>query len=400
MPSRPRSGELAPDPSSPQIRGRVEGIDIARGFAGLIMIQGHAYDGWASAAAKETCFYAFTRFLGSLPLPAFLVLAGAAVAWRVQAAEQRGEQAAVVRRNVAIRGLQIVIYGYVMSLAYAVIDGYGSLATLLRADVLHVIGLSIAVAAWIGIRAPRGATTVRAVPLGRTSLGLGIIVLLICPWLSAWTLTHVDGPPRYVVGLFSDVPEVTLMPFVPLFAWFAMGVLAAQAMLSARFGSRAGSPVGSSVGSRATLSARGAPRQTLTGLAVIGTLAAVAGSIATRYLGAAYDLELARTTPLVWLNAIDLGGRGVAVLAIGALVSDAFRGPARSVLLRLGRGSLVAYVFHIPFCYGLFARPFAGKLDMATASALVVALCVLSTLVVYGRDALHDRWTSIRKAST
>ena len=33
---------------------RVEGIDLARGLASAIMIQGHAYDGWVHAEGKTT----------------------------------------------------------------------------------------------------------------------------------------------------------------------------------------------------------------------------------------------------------------------------------------------------------------------------------------------------------
>ena len=72
---------------------RIEGIDVARGVASLIMIQGHAYDGWVAPVHKESAAYLFTRLLGSLPLPAFLVLAGAAVVLRVDAARRKGERA-------------------------------------------------------------------------------------------------------------------------------------------------------------------------------------------------------------------------------------------------------------------------------------------------------------------
>src|SRR3712207_7061064 len=52
------------------------------------------------------------------------------------------------RRQLARRGLQIVGYGYLVSLIYAFIEYIGgsgsfSAAVLLRADILHCIGLSL-----------------------------------------------------------------------------------------------------------------------------------------------------------------------------------------------------------------------------------------------------------------
>ena len=81
---------------------RVEGIDVARGVASLIMIQGHAYHGWV-APEHHDAGYAFTRTLGTLPLPAFLVLAGAAVTWRLNTAAARHEDPARLQRSLAKR---------------------------------------------------------------------------------------------------------------------------------------------------------------------------------------------------------------------------------------------------------------------------------------------------------
>ena len=70
---------------------RIESIDLARGIASLIMIQGHAYEGWVAPEHMASAGYLFTRLLGTLPLPSFLVLSGAAVALRIRAARERGE---------------------------------------------------------------------------------------------------------------------------------------------------------------------------------------------------------------------------------------------------------------------------------------------------------------------
>jgi uncharacterized membrane protein len=355
---------------------RIDGIDVARGVASAIMIQGHAYDGWASAEAKETVFYAFTRVLGSLPLPAFLVLSGASLALRVEAGAQRDEDAGAVRRSVVRRGVEILLVGYVSSGVYALIDGADSIATVLRADVLHLIGLSIAIVGFAGLGA-RG--PVEPKRLGIAAAAIGGVVLLVCPWASQATSGLEHGLFRFVVGLFSEVPEIARMPFIPLAAWFCLGIGIAQLMIRQR--ARAG---------ETEVSAAGAPTSTLL-LLGLGSLAiAVAGHYLTDYF-VGRGVPLTRHHPIVWLNAVDLGARGVLVLAAGALAANYVSGRTRTVLVRLGRGSLVAYVFHIPFCYGTLASPFAFKLDMWTATLLVVILIAASIAAVFVRDAFRAR---------
>lgn len=357
---------------------RIEGVDVARGVASLIMIQGHAYDGWVAAEHRESAAYLFTRLLGTLPLPAFLVLAGAAIVLRVDAARRRGERAEEVRRSVLKRGLGVLAWGYLVNLAYALMDGGRSLDTLLRADVLHVIGLSIVAFALVAIRGERAPEPRRLVA---GALGLAVVPTLLCPWLSPLG-AHAPGPLRYPLALVVDVPGVTQMPFVPLVAWLAIGALAATAMLRAR--ARSPRP------SRA-----GAPASFLAVLALAALAVAIASSHATSVLVEILGGSLTRAHPAVWLNVIDLGARGLFVLAVAALASLRLPEAARRVLVRLGQGSLIAYVFHIPFCYGRVGAPFRDRLDMPTATALVLGLMVLSWLAVLARDAVRARARSL-----
>ncbi|HEY8432948.1 MAG TPA: heparan-alpha-glucosaminide N-acetyltransferase domain-containing protein [Sandaracinaceae bacterium] len=359
---------------------RIEGVDVARGLASLIMIQGHAYDGWVAPEHKESAAYLFTRLLGTLPLPAFLVLAGAAIVLRVDAAARRGERAGEVRLSVLKRGLFVLACGYAVSFAYALVDG-GSLETLLRADVLHVIGLSIAAFALAAIGGRRAPDARR---LAAGALALAVVPTVLCPWLSPLG-AKVGGPLRFAVALFVDVPGVTAMPFVPLVSWLAIGALAAMAMLRAR--SRSREP------SRA-----GAPASFLVVLALGALAVAIASSRATDLLVAELGGALTRAHPAVWLNVVDLAARGLIVLAVGALASLRLPERARRVLVRLGQGSLVAYVFHIPFCYGRPGAPIRGRLDMTSATLLVVLLMGLSWLAVYVRDALRERRRPARAA--
>ncbi|MFW5924663.1 MAG: heparan-alpha-glucosaminide N-acetyltransferase domain-containing protein [Myxococcota bacterium] len=358
---------------------RVEGVDVARGIASLVMIQGHAYHGWVAPEHHATTSYQLTRLLGTLPLPAFLVLAGAAIAHRVEAAARRDEDAAVVRRAVIRRGLVVVLWGYLTNGLFALIDGGRTLDTLLRADVLHVIGLSIVLLAWLGIRG-EGTAAPSLRRLGWTALGLGATVTAASPWLNALT-PAASGYARFVVALVADVPGVTRMPVVPLTAWMCAGAGVGLLLIARRKARPAD----------AFAARAGAPGWTLAGIAA----AALAGALVTAGLTdaavAASGEPLSRAHPAVGLNVLDLAARGALVLAVGAVLTPWLPHRARHLLVRLGRGSLLAYVVHIPFCYGRLGGALRGNLDMASATVWVIMLMVMSYVVVFVRDETRAR---------
>jgi hypothetical protein len=347
------------------------------------MIQGHAYHAWVVDAERSTTAYRFTRLLGTLPLPAFLVLAGASLAWRVRTAAQRGEHADLVRRGLVRRGLQILAIGYLVNALSMLADGGRGLDSLLRADVLHVIGLSIAGVAWIGVRAaPREVVPSSAILLRRSLVGASVVTLLCVP-LSTLALAADFGGAKYLVAPFVEVVGVTQMPFVPLFAWCGAGVggAAILARLRSSFTTHAsvrtgGLPAGVALGATAILIA-------------IAAIASSGASALVAVLGGAFD----RTHPAVILNVVDLAARGGAILALGAwLAPFVHRAPwLEARLLQLGRGSLVAYVVHVPFCYGAFGEAWRHRLSMGQATLGVIVLTVGSFLAVLARDYARDQ---------
>jgi hypothetical protein len=362
---------------------RVDGVDVARGLASAIMIQGHAYDGWVSPEGKATQAYLFTRLLGTLPLPAFLILSGAAVALRCEAAIAKGEPASAVRAALLRRGLEVLAIGYLVNVAYALIDGWDGLVTLFRADVLPLIGLCIATIAAAGIGPASGATpTIDRRRLAIAAGALAVLPIAICPWVTSWS-RGVEGPARYALGLVAEVSEVTRMPFVPLAGWAGIGVLLGLLLVRAN---------------RIARSVSGAPRHVLLALLAVALGVAVGFTHLTRVWVEASGLPLDRTHPAVVANAIELAGRGTVVLVAGALVTPYLPDKLCAVLLRMGRGSLVAYVFHIPFCYGAPSELVRGRLDMLEATALVVLLEVASFGAVWARDTLRSRWRARGRA--
>jgi len=356
---------------------RIPHVDVARALASLIMLQGHAFHGWASDAAKESGAYAFTRVLGTFPLPAFLVLAGAAMTLRLEVAHQRAESVGELRRGLIRRGLKVLGYGYLLSLVYALMDGGLRWTTLLRVDVLHVIGLSIALAAWVGVREDAPGRVDRDTFARRAGL-LGLAMTLACPWVSALT-QGTEGPARFLVGLIGDVPTVGLMPLVPLFAWLALGAVAMRLI-----GPRIAEP-------------RVAAALLVVALALL--LCGRAGTPPLQDLGPGDG----RASLAIVTNVVHLGGCGLVVLALGGLVGDRLSGAALRWVVRIGQGSLFIYAIHIPFCYGRLAGDLRHALDMGQATLAVALLIAVSVLALVLRDrarAWLRGWATARRAAT
>ena len=357
----------------------MEGIDLARGLASAIMVQGHAYDGWVNAEGKTTASYLFTRLLGTLPLPSFLVLAGAAIALRCEAARTSGEDAKSVRYGLAKRGLTVMAAGYAVNVLSALVDGFEGPETFFRADVLQLIGLTIALFSMTAIRMRDGLLDKRTLTIG--AVLLTTVPVALCTTVSALA-THVPLPLGYLLAPFIAVPNVSVMPAIPLASWAGVGVLVGLLLIHLN---------------REAREIAGASRRVFAIMLVV-SLAIVLGftRLTTLWVEASGE-PLSRMHPAVIANAIELAARGVIVLAIGGLLSPLLPQRARHILLRLGRGSLVAYVFHVPFCYGAFGRSLQGQLGMLEATFFVVLLELASFGAVWIRDAWKLRRTRAMK---
>ena len=163
-------------PASPTVPSprpaRNLGIDLARGLAVVLMIQTHALDGWVSQASKLSGLYRFTRVFSNIPAPLFLLLAGLSLGLQAASAERSGKNLAEVRSGMAHRALEVVGYGYLVSFVYAVLDWRFDPATLLRADILHCIGLSLLVCTYLLVGRSRLGLRVLVIVLGGLALGL------------------------------------------------------------------------------------------------------------------------------------------------------------------------------------------------------------------------------------
>lgn len=344
-------------PSSAPRPARSLGIDLARGLAVVLMIQTHAFDGWVSSVDKQSTGYWLSRVFSNIPAPLFLLLAGLSLGLQAQSAERAQKDLAMVRAGMARRALEVVGYGYLVSLVYALLDWRFDVATLLRADILHCIGLSLLVCTYLLVG--RGALGLRTLLVVGIGVGLGLA--------QRW-LPHMPLPFAALLGLVVDVAPITRFPLLPLCGFTALGVFVGMRLRLTEWSVK-----------KSLLVALGAiavvyPLQQLTHL----TVALLGG-------------RLSRAHPAVIWNFLEGTARAMAVLAVSLAASGQLSERTYGWLLRLGRGSMLAYAFHIPLCYGRVAGPVIGQLNMAQATPLVLLLIALTWLVVWLRDGIEQR---------
>lgn len=321
---------------------RLASIDLARGVAVVAMIATHAFDGWVGDPARASAAFRFTRFVGVVPLPAFLLLSGVGVA--LAARRARDADPRMARNRVFEGSLRVVAAGYLVSLVLGILDGARSVETYLRADVLHAIGLSTGFVAALALGA-------KSAGGGRARvLGVALALVVVSPLLH---LAARAAPAQFapLLGLVFDVPPYTRFPVVPLVGIVAAGFASASLLED---------------------------RRSAVVLSCVGVVVAAAASPLADTLVHAWGGRFDRTHPAITLNVLDLTGRGIAVVAMSVACADALPAWLAKPLVLLGRRSLFAYAFHLPFAYGRLARPLTGALDMTEATLAFVGLVGLT----------------------
>ena len=121
-------------------------LDWLRGVAVLIMIEAHTLDSWTRVADRARGAYKWAIVVGGFGAPIFLFLAGVALALAAGSRLRKGLSDAEVAALARRRGWQIFGLAFLFRLQSAVLGG-GGLQSLLKVDILNVMGLSMLVAA-------------------------------------------------------------------------------------------------------------------------------------------------------------------------------------------------------------------------------------------------------------
>ncbi|HET7291191.1 MAG TPA: heparan-alpha-glucosaminide N-acetyltransferase domain-containing protein [Vicinamibacteria bacterium] len=349
MPAAPEATPRVPS------RGRLEYVDWLRGFAVLLMMQTHAYDAWLAPEAKQTVFFKWSRLAGGYPAPLFLFLAGLSLALLAEARFRNGTAAPAVRRELARRGLEVLVWAALFRLWMFTTGGFAKPVDLLRVDVLNCIGLSMLLVGSLALtaRSPRRRTL-------RTAL-LGALVAVLTPL--AWDLPSPSWIPFWLRGYWSGRAPGAFFPLFPWAGFTAVGATVGLLLGRARQQGREAALV-------AALASGGA--------------AAIPLALLLDRLPDVYPrYDFWWTSPNYFLVKV-----GILLLVVGfAYAWSRMPWAAMPSLLRqLGRTSLLVYWVHIEIVYGgIVARGIRGSLSVLEASLALVTLTAAMLLVSLAR---------------
>jgi uncharacterized membrane protein len=200
--------------------GRRRYLDWARGLAVLIMIQAHLLDSWTRLDARGSSQFVWAMIVAGFGAPLFLFLAGLSVAlsagskWR-RSGDDKAAAVAVVKR-----GVWIFFLGFVFRLQAWVL-GWGPPRTLLKVDILNIMGPSIVVAGALW-GACRSAGT-RSVVFAASAIGISLLTPIM------WTTHLLDAVPNPIEAYIRPMGELSTFCIFPwsgfVFAGAVVGIL-------------------------------------------------------------------------------------------------------------------------------------------------------------------------------
>jgi uncharacterized membrane protein len=334
---------------------RVEYVDRLRGLAVFGMFVVHTPSPWMrpELSARESAYGGVISQISGMVAPVFLFLAGLSVAAIACRAVEKG---APFRGRIARRGLQVLLVGYGLNLAYFLLSGFsGGLDKILKVDVLPCIGASLAIAALL-VR-PRRPWSWPA---------LAAILVFVLGAQVTWRAPIPALLPAGLAGYLGCKQGVTWFPLFPYAGWVALGALVGQRWWRA-------------------IRDPGSERRFFLALAAAGAGLFAAGFL-VQWLTYRYGLNTLwtsgpppRTTVhhFLFKAGIVFGLHALARATAGVLD----RIPGEGLVL-FGRTSLFAYCAHLIIAYhvaGPFLRrslgPAGHAIGVAALTAAMIGLC-------------------------
>jgi uncharacterized membrane protein len=337
----------------------------------LIMIEAHLVDSWTGEAARGTATFARAMILGGFGAPLFLLLAGVSVSLSAgsklrRTGDRRGAAVAVMRR-----GLEIFLLAFLFRLQ-AWILGWASPRTLLRVDILNIMGPAIVICA--AIWGAGGTPRARALVLLAATLAIAFLTppAWVTPWLSV-----LPDPVEAYLRPTGGMTSFAIMPWA--------GFVAAGALLGVLLDSRL-----------ATGERRSEARLNLT-FATAGVVLAVGSYAAAAALPSLYSASSFWTTsPSYFFLRV-----GVLTSVVGLAYWWERRPSNRggwSPVRQLGRTSLFIYWIHVEMIYGLVSLPIHHALTLTEVGVALALFTGFMLACSLGKDRIAGWWAGRRPA--
>jgi uncharacterized membrane protein len=340
-------------------------LDWLRGVATLLMIEAHTMDAWTLPSEREGWPYRVAIVLGGFAAPAFMCLAGISLALAAVSRERRGGTVAEVAALTRRRGWQIFGLAFLFRLQAFLISGGQFPQSLLKVDILNVMGLSMVLAG-----------TVWALVEDRRARNLCLVTLAVPIAMLAPPLTAaawLDGFPDWLETYFRQARGRTSFSLFPWPAYLLAGV---------------------AIGSWLVTAEGAAEKRITQRLGLYGALLAAAGGVATFLPPFA-----GQPTPMTSAPSYFFIRLGLVMLAIPlARAWHEQRGTAWSPVREFGLASLFVYWIHVEMAYGRPAAALHRELSFWEASAATVALMVLLYGLVRVKTAVTSGWSRPQSA--
>ena len=338
-------------------------LDWLRGLAVLIMIEAHILDSWTRVADRGSSVYGWSMILGGFGAPLFLFLAGVSVALSAGSKMRRGLERTDASKAVVKRGLQIFGLAFLFRLQ-AMIVSWGAWKSLLKVDILNIMGPAIMAAAalWGAMKTTRG----RLVAFAIATLALTFLT----PPVRATSI--LDALPDFLEGYLRPRPGFTNFAIFP---W--AGFVFAGAFLGVLLDETRTAPV----------------ERRLNAWFAAGGAALALGAFAASYGPSPFaNSQFWTSSPSFFLLRT-----GILVLTVAAayLWGRRPRGEtAFSPLQQMGRTSLLIYWIHIELIYGLIVKPLHKSLTLGQAWLGVAVFALLMLIVSLLKERVVASWKS------
>ncbi len=338
-------------------------LDLMRGLAAAIMLQGHVFHSFLRNDLRSGGPYTFSQFLGGMPPAVFLFLTGITLAFLMDSQERKNIPA-LQRWTGALRRA-----GYLFTVAFAfriqlwvfsrLFSGTVTPWTeMLKVDILNCMGLGIGLLAIMAVFTTRERIRLCAV--------LGCAIALASPLVTQANLS--SWPP-----LLRDyiVPSYNFFSFFPWAAFIAFGL---------------------SFGSLLRIAPREHVTHTMQWVALAGVALAVGGgavsnSVAKFYFKSDFWLD----SPA--LTAIKLG---VLLIVVAFCYVWMMQQSAQrwSWVRQLGTTSLLVYWVHIELVYGNWLGWL--KLNLGVGQTLIAAVVIIAAMV--GLSYARTSWPEWKRS--
>jgi len=335
-------------------RNRLTYLDWLRGVAGIIMLQGHAFQSFLKPDLRGGAAYMLSQFFGGMPPAIFLFLTGITLAFLMYSFERkgfsrRGRIVGTLRRAGYLFGIAMLL-----RLQLWLFSWPSPWTNLLKVDILNCMGFGIALMSAMALF-----TTAQRV---RICAVLGLLIAGLSPLVTQMDWTGVPGIVKAYIA-----PDYNYFGFFPWAAYLAFGM---------------------SVGSLIRLLKHEHYDRAMQWAALLG----VAMILAARYF-ANLPFSIYSKSEF-WLDSpaqvlIKLGATLV-ILALAYVWTEYGAAPGWSWVRQFGTTSLLVYWVHIELVYGRWLPWCKNNLDVGqtvlAAAILILLMLLLAVAKTYRKD--------------